>query len=205
MGRSLLVVGFGPFPGVPRNPSARLARAVAAQPRLRRVLGRAPRCLVLRTAYAAISDTFEPALATGPDAVLMIGVAKRSRHLRVETRARNRASRLLPDASGRIAPRPVLDPHGPAERRSPHAARALATLRRTGLDARLSRDAGRYLCNACYYRALAERRPALFIHIPPPSAGRPGRAVARRRPSIDAQAEAIAQVAVGLLATARAA
>ncbi|WP_442919159.1 hypothetical protein [Methylobacterium sp. Leaf118] len=34
----LLVTGFGPFPRVPDNPSARVARRLAALPRLRLVL-----------------------------------------------------------------------------------------------------------------------------------------------------------------------
>ena len=168
----LLVVGFGPFPRVPVNPSGVLAARLAASPRLRRVLGGPPRLLVMRTAYAAIGAELEPALAGKPDAVLMIGVAMRARRIRVELRARNRASRLFPDASGSTARRPTLEPAGPAERRNPAARQVLACLR--GVGAVVSRDAGRYLCNASYYRVLAEDCPAIFLHIPPlPDATRP--------------------------------
>lgn len=204
----LLIVGFGPFPRVPRNPSGVLAKRIAALPRLRFVLGGSPRLLVMRTAYAALSAELEPALAERPDAVLMIGLATRAKRMRVEFRARNRASRLFPDAGGRAAPRLALDPDGPAERRSPAAARALVSLRRCGLDAAASQEAGRYLCNAAYYRALAEGRPTLFLHIPPfPRSDRPRKAGGRRpRPiekPVKTWAEAFARVAIGLTASAR--
>ncbi|ACL59457.1 peptidase C15 [Methylobacterium nodulans] len=171
--RSLLITGFGPFPGMPVNPSAALARRLAASPHLTRALGGAPRLRILTTAYGAIVSELTPALTEDPGAVLMIGVAGRSRQVRVEVRALNRASRLFPDASGRIAARLALDPEGPALRRAGAVAvKAGALLRRRGLPAGLSRDAGRYLCNASYFRALAQPVPVLFLHIPrPPRSG----------------------------------
>lgn len=205
-GPRLLIVGFGPFPRVPRNPSGLLAKRIARLPRLRRVLGGSPRCLVMRTAYAAIPAELEPALAEEPAAVLMIGVSMRARRIRVEGRAQNRASRLFPDAGGRAARNLALDPDGPPERRSREAARALVTLRRCGLDAAASRDAGRYLCNASYYRVLAGSRPTLFLHIPPlPRLDRPRRDAGQRsrRPRIDVWADAFAQVALGLTLSSR--
>ncbi|MDB5591431.1 MAG: peptidase pyroglutamyl peptidase, partial [Enterovirga sp.] len=101
----LLVTGFGPFPTMPRNPSAALAAAVAGAAAWRR-RGVAAECRILATTYAALGTELDPALATGPDAVLMIGVAGRSRRIRVERRATPRRSRLFPDASGATAARP---------------------------------------------------------------------------------------------------
>ena len=49
----LLVTGFGPFPGIPKNPSAVAAGRLAGSPRWRR-LGVDVRVLVLSTTYAAI-------------------------------------------------------------------------------------------------------------------------------------------------------
>lgn len=201
----LLVVGFGPFPSVPRNPSGDLARRLAGSARLRRVLGTSPRCLVMRTAYAAIATHLVPALRDRPDAVLMIGLAKRARRMRVEERARNRVSRLFPDVSGRIAARPLLDPDGPPVRRRPHAARAVWILRGHGVAASLSRDAGRYLCNASYFTALAEDRPTLFVHIPPPpraDRSRPAGPI-RRQSMADRWVCALAEVALDLARQSR--
>ncbi|GJD50096.1 Pyrrolidone-carboxylate peptidase [Methylobacterium crusticola] len=193
----LLITGFGPFPRVPVNPSAALAERLAASRRLALALGGRPDLLVLRTAYASVEGALAPALAAGPGAVLMLGVAGRARSVRVEARALNRGSRLFPDASGRLPAGLALDPEGPLLRRAGALARKAATLlRRHGLRVRLSRDAGRYLCNAAYYRALAEPVPVLFLHIPlPPRAG--------ARAAQDRLAAAFAEVARLLTVEAR--
>ena len=195
----LLVVAFGPFPRVPRNPSAEVARRLGADRALARRLGGAPRVLILRTAYASLDAALAPALAAGPAAVLLA---------RVEGRAVNRASRLFPDASGRTTGGLALERTGPASRGAGSLARlALVALRRAGLDAHRSIDAGRYLCNASYYRALAAGVPALFLHIPPTAPARPvrpGRAARRAAESRPARlAQAFAAVAVLLALRAR--
>ncbi|WP_375455079.1 peptidase C15 [uncultured Methylobacterium sp.] len=202
----LLITGFGPFPGMPRNPSAALARRLGGSVRLRLALGRCLRVRVLDTTYAAIETQLAPALAERPAAVLMLGVASRAERIRVEARACNRASRFHPDASGRPSARLALDPHGPAARRSRVAGRALAILRRHGLAAGPSRDAGRYLCNASYFRALAEPCPVLFVHIPPVSRTkrpRDGARPARGHPDPAAQALALVEVTLFLRAQGR--
>lgn len=201
----LLVTGFGPFPGMRRNPSAEIARRVAGSPRWR-WLGIEARALVLATTYAALHEEFDPALRQEPlAAMLMIGVAGRSKQVRIEARALNRASRLLPDASARV-PAPLMLAFGPAFRRSsiPIAASAVV-LRRRGVRCRLSQDAGRYLCNAAYFRALVEPGPTLFLHIPRPPRVRP-RKTRRPRPRLtwsERLSEAFVDVAVDLVRRGR--
>lgn len=201
-GSGLLITGFGPFPGMPLNPSAALARRVGALCRLR-----APampvRVLVLRTAYEALPRMLGPALDDRPVAVLMIGVAGRSRRVRVEDCARARASRLHPDASGRTQMPERGGAGEPLILRSRSVAPALACLKRHGVPTRRSHDAGRYLCNAAYRQALAENPAALFVHIPPVSRTRRPRrdgAVARSGPALTA---ALAEIALGLVVRAR--
>ncbi len=196
MSGHLLITGFGPFPGMPKNPSGALARRVGAAIRLRLAGGSPPRVLVMRTAYAAIPSALAAALAQKPAAVLMLGVASRAKRLRVEARARNRGSLLHPDASGRPAARMSLDPQAPAIRESPHAAAALAILCGHGLAVDPSIDAGRYLCNASYFRALAEGCPVLFVHIPPVPRTRRPRRGETPRPGVDPRRQAAALVAV---------
>lgn len=192
----LLITGFGPFPTVPDNPSARLARRVAASPHLRRLLGHAPDCLVLETRYGALDTQLAPALARRPRAVLMIGVAARRSRVCVETRAVNRVSRLFPDVSGAVGRFLAFEPDGPAQRRSGAAAQVRVALKRAGLDAAASRDAGRYLCNASYYRVLATGCPAVFVHIPmPPRTRRPKVGGGRRPPALDRWTEALIEAA----------
>jgi pyroglutamyl-peptidase len=177
--RKLLITGFGPFPRVPRNPSETLARAVSEHPRWRR-LGISVEGLVLETRYGAISEQLLPKLeAFEPDVVLMLGVAGRRKHVSIETRAVNRVSRLMPDASGRVLGSLAFRPGAPMAlySRAPDT-RMLRAMRERGIDARLSRDAGRYLCNASFY-AVLERRSAgqaaqiIFIHIPLPRGNYP--------------------------------
>lgn len=178
----LLVTGFGPFPRVPRNPSATAAQQVATSPRWR-ILGITADALVLPTTYAALDTVLDPALdARGFDALLIIGVASRAKTIRVERRAVNRTSILFPDAAGWRPARPTMA-QAPAYRVARMApAPVLATLRRRGLACAGSQDAGRYLCNAAYFRALTAPVSVLFIHIPkPPRAVGPTPTRRRRR------------------------
>ncbi|BAU88960.1 peptidase C15 pyroglutamyl peptidase I [Methylorubrum populi] len=192
----LLITGFGPFPTVPDNPSGRLARRLAASPHLRRILGEAPDCLVLNTRYGALDTQLAPVLAKRPSAVLMIGVAARRPRVCVEIRAVNRVSRLFPDTEGRVSRTLAFEPDGPAQRPSPAALAVRIALKRAGLDAAASRDAGRYLCNASYYRVLEQGCPAVFLHIPmPPRTRRPKPGGGRRRPAPDRWAQAFTEAA----------
>jgi pyroglutamyl-peptidase len=202
--RRLLVTGFGPFPGVAENPSAAIARKVAASPRWRR-LGIKTQALVLPTAYSSIEAILAPALRARYTAVLMIGVAGKAKRIRVERRAANRASVLAPDASGKRGPHLRLTT-GPAHRTSRVAAApALVRLRRAGLPAGLSQDAGRYLCNACYFSALSEPVPVLFLHIPkaPPRRPRRIRAGRPRASWPDRLAAAFVDIGIDLLTAGR--
>src|SRR3712207_4154896 len=128
----LLVTGFGPFPGIPKNPSEVAARTLDRDPRWRRV-GIEVESLALSTTYAAVATELLPALARSrPDALLMIGVAGRARDMRVETRGLNRASILLPDAAKVRPARLALD-HAPLARLSrAKPQRQVVTLRRHG-------------------------------------------------------------------------
>lgn len=212
MEQRLLVTGFGPFPGMAENPSAAIARRVAASPRWRR-LGVEAEALVLPTAYAALEGMLAPALRAGFDAVLMIGVAGRARTVRVERRADNRASILLPDAGGRRRTAFAFVPGEGSRRSTVAAGRVLHRLRRHSVPCASSQDAGRYLCNASYFAALAEPAPVVFLHIPKPPPRRPPRRPPGRPPRRSRRrsraswperlAAGFVEVAIDLLAEAR--
>ena len=187
-GRNLtvLITGFGPFPGAPYNPTGALVHSLA---RLRRPgLGDVRLAgHVFRTSYAAV-DRELPLLIQKwrPDVVLMWGLASKSRFIRVETCARNSRSVTLPDAMGEGAQSRTVAVGGPVRLtgRAPFAP-IVAALRRAGLPVRLSDNAGRYLCNYLYWRALesaGSHRPrmALFVHVPKLSRARRPRARVRR-------------------------
>lgn len=168
----ILVTGFGAFPGAPYNPTRAL---VARLTRLRRpAFGDVERIgHVFPVTYAAVDRQLPELLARHrPHAVLMFGLATRTRHVRIETRARNALTRLWPDAGGARLRSGVIAHDAEAMAFGPHAARLCRVARASGIDARLSRDAGSYLCNYLSWRAIeATRRPdgprlAAFIHVP---------------------------------------
>ncbi len=170
--RTLLVCGFGPFPGMPANPSGRLAQRLG---RLRRP-ALADYALVvdlLPTTWAAVAQVPARIARLRPDAVLMLGVAGRRRRVCVERQAVNAAADA-PDAQRRHpAGRTVLPGAPRLLRTRADGVRLRAALHR--VPATLSRDAGRYLCNALYLHVLAaqaaagDAAPAVFVHLP----GRP--------------------------------
>lgn len=165
----VLLAGFGPFPGVPRNPSAAVAQALAR--RRRPALVALDRSVhVFTTDYAAVDRDLPKLLASKPDVVLIFGLAARRRHICIETRARNAASLLFPDVNGRRPSTGVINAGGPAALlgRAPFH-RLLGATRTHNGAVRLSRDAGRYLCNYVYWRALerGHNGPLVqFVHIP---------------------------------------
>src|SRR6204780_3241585 len=95
----VLLVGFGPFPGIPRNPSADLVKRLAKRrrPALASVLRSTH---IFATAYAAVDNELPILLDGKPDIVLMFGLAARRRQLCIETQARNARSILFPDVRG---------------------------------------------------------------------------------------------------------
>ena len=166
------MTGFGPFPGAPFNPTAEVVRRLG---RSRRAGLAGVRLVthVFETSYAAVDAELPRLLEEHrPDAVLMLGLAARARWLRLETCARNMRSRLLPDVAGEAAATPRIRPGAPPVLRGRAPFLELAALgRKARLPARLSHDAGRYLCNYAYWRLLERedggRLPlAVFIHVP---------------------------------------
>jgi pyroglutamyl-peptidase len=166
----VLLAGFGPFPGAPSNPSAALAEALARR-RRPALAGLVRHTHVFATTYAAVDRDVPRLFADRPDVVLVFGLAGRRPHVCLETRARNAASVIFPDASGYRPASNVIEFGAPSELigQAPFVP-LLAALRAAKVPARLSRDAGRYLCNYAYWRALQQThdgRPLVqFLHIP---------------------------------------
>jgi pyroglutamyl-peptidase len=166
----VLIAGFGPFPGAPFNPSALLVKALAR--RRRPALASLNRTThVFATAYAAVDRDLATLFAAKPDIVLMFGLAARRHHVCIETRARNAVSVLFPDACGYRPQVGVIAAEKPSwQRGNAPFSRLLHAARTSRVPVRLSRDAGRYLCNYAYWQALqrAERNGAVvaFVHVP---------------------------------------
>ena len=168
----ILVTGFGPFPGAPFNPTRQLVERLA---RLRRPALNDVTIVphVFQTSYAAVDHDLPKLIARHkPDALLMFGLASRSKTLRIETRARN-ALGSFPDVSGRSLPGRKIRIAGPPDLALPaHGRHLLAAVRNVRTPVALSRDAGRYLCNYLCWRAAEAAmkngpRLAAFVHFPP--------------------------------------
>jgi pyroglutamyl-peptidase len=203
---NVLITGFGRFPGAPFNPSGPLAMAVGRRRRpaladIRRIVH------VFETSYAAVERDLPRLIARHkPDIVLMFGLAARTPHMRVESRARNAVSVLFPDVAGLRPDHRSIAPGKPALHGSAPFMRLVTAARRTGMRTRPSRDAGRYLCNYVYWRALEASRTGTplvqFIHIPPVARGSrpPSR---KRRPSPALLARAGEAILLALLTAHR--
>jgi pyroglutamyl-peptidase len=179
---TVLVTGFGPFPGAPFNPTGPIVTALLRRRRPAlanvRLLGH-----VFRTSYAAVDAELPGLIARHrPQVLLMFGLAARTPYIRVETRARNRRSLLFADVAGQLPAMATIRPGARATLpgRAPFA-RLLTAARAARVPVRLSCDAGRYLCNYSYRQAI-ELEPAVprvvFVHVPKvrrgPIARRPG-------------------------------
>jgi pyroglutamyl-peptidase len=168
----ILITGFGPFPGAPYNPTPAL---VARLVRLRRPAFSEVELIghIFPVSYRAVDRELPMQLAQHrPDALLMFGLAARTPFVRVETRARNAVTTLWPDADHVTLRTASIAPGADAQAFGAHAAKLLRAACATGIDARSSRDAGRYLCNYLSWRAIestgAADGPLLsaFVHVP---------------------------------------
>src|SRR5215470_6857852 len=173
MTRTILLTGFGPFPGARFNPTRALVAQLFRSRRLA-FTGTKPVIHVFPTCYAAVDRELAALIARHqPDAIVMFGLAARTKHVRIETQARNAMSPLLPDADGFTPALGAIERDAPT-RQAGHAPfrRLLAAARGMGMRVALSRDAGRYLCNYAYWRAIeAAAKPGgprlvVLIHVP---------------------------------------
>jgi pyroglutamyl-peptidase len=169
---TILLTGFGPFPGTPNNATSTLV------PRL----ARAARTLfpehdvvseILPTEWVAAPERILQLLSdTCPALVLHFGITEDTAGFKLELIGRNVRTRLLdaagtlPDSGHVIAQGPdLLVATLPAER-------IVARLARMGLPCRTSDNAGSYLCNAILYHSLSMARaaarpfPTGFVHVP---------------------------------------
>jgi pyroglutamyl-peptidase len=187
----ILMTGFGPFPGAPYNPTQPL---VARLLRLRRpalsdveLTGH-----IFPVTYRDVDRQLPELLAKRqPDALLMFGLASRTPHLRIETRARNAVTTLWPDADHTRVRKGSIAGGADAMMFGPHTAKVLRAAVGTGIDARASRDAGSYLCNYLSWRAIEATcgddgpRLAAFVHVPPLARGTSQHKGARHRITLE--------------------
>lgn len=154
MPRRTLVTGFREFGGFAVNPSALLAASCGRPFEL------------LEVSYAAVDDFLDRLESTGQpfDQLVMLGLRGDGTAIDCEQVARNQVGGT-PDVRG------VVRGPGPIEPGAPEQLRT-TLFGPPAIDALLSDsdDAGCYLCNYVYYRALRRfpGRRVGFVHVPPP-------------------------------------
>lgn len=168
---TVLLTGFGAFPGVPVNATERLVAGLVAAARPRFAAHFVAD--VLPVEWDEAPRRLSRLLATHrPQVVLHFGVSHEARGFAIERQGLN-ACAAMADAAGTLPPLAHLDPDGPPTRmaRLP-IERIVARLAALGLPAYVSESAGSYLCNALLYHSLAdceamdERRLTGFVHVP---------------------------------------
>lgn len=174
---TILLTGFGPFPGVAVNASSllvpRLAGAAAARWPSLRVVGE-----VLPTEWRVVPPRIGDLLARHrPVLALHFGVAREAKGFEIETVGRNRC-RLAIDAAGVVpALDRLLEDGADTHATNLPVERIVERLTALGLPACASGDAGGYLCNALLYHSLRHAEtlnPAMragFVHMPACLAG----------------------------------
>lgn len=170
--RTVLLTGFGSFPGVEHNATADLVPRLAKAAR-RRFRSRRFRFAILPTdwqhAPARLAALYRD---MQPDLILHFGVSRQATGFVIEKMGHNRCSDTA-DVSGLRPPSTSLSELGPPtlQTRLPTDT-VLARLAAKGLPVSASDDAGGYLCNAVLYRSLlycdtAPHAPrAGFVHVP---------------------------------------
>ncbi len=167
---TVLITGFGPFPGVEVNFSGLFAVRIAAAAR-RRFPGVAIHVARLPTEWERGTERAAQAiLRVKPSIVLHFGVSTAAAGFVIERQAVN-ACMAHADGAGMLPPFALIEPGGPKRRLTSLPVHRIVTrLQARGLPAAASDDAGTYLCNAVLYRSLgAASAPATiagFVHLP---------------------------------------
>lgn len=162
---TILVTGFEPFGGSDVNPSERAASALASREGF--ATGVLP-CVdgACDEAVLALIEEHTPSV------VIALGEHGRETGLAFERLALNRADYRIADNAGNRR-RSVLAEGAPVAYETTLDVRAMAEASMSaGVPARVSRDAGAFLCNQVYFTLLHARAtgrigcPALFVHVP---------------------------------------
>lgn len=160
-----LLTAFGPFPGMPVNPSELLLRSFASEGFTTQLL---------ETSYASAGDTLIEAIERHhPTLLIMLGVRSKSPSIALERFALNNDDSPTPDAAGIIRENQTIHAGAPSSHQTSFDLAALHTaLALSEIPIEISNHAGTYLCNHAYFRALHHihtrslHTRALFVHIP---------------------------------------
>jgi pyroglutamyl-peptidase len=170
---TILVTGFEPFAGEPRNPSAELAEVLGGT----ELRGWHVESLVLPVVRDSVGALALAAIERlRPAAVVGLGLGSGRSVVCIEQVAVNLEDYEVPDEDG-AQPRgqPILKDGPDALLATLPVERLVEAVRQAGIPAAVSRSAGTYLCNRLFYLLLQHaatastsgRFRAAFVHLPP--------------------------------------
>jgi pyroglutamyl-peptidase len=174
MAKTLYLTGFETYPGLDDNATREVALRFdgLSVGRLKIVSG------ILPTSYQRAPKHVLSALQEHkPVGIVHLGLHLLDTVIRVESWACNEMTARLPDADGYQPFEESVDPEQEFKEilQSPFSIPdVVAEIRSEGYPARISRNAGRYVCNSVYYStlntldALGSKVPAAFVHLPAP-------------------------------------
>lgn len=167
--RPILVTGFEPFGGAPRNPSGEIALGLDG----RIIAGHAVHGAVLSCVFGdSLRELRSLAARLDPTAIICLGVAADRDAITPEQTALNLDDARIPDNSGaQPVDRPVVVDGPPAYQTTLPVSAIVAALEARGIPARISESAGTFVCNHVFYGLMHDLRdlPDIrggFIHIP---------------------------------------
>ena len=190
-----LLTGFGPFPGVERNPTQTLLDHFARHPD---PLPADTRLALLHVDYRAVGQQLDALLARRPAAVVLTGFSAKAPAITLEAQASTHCAADKPDVAGFVA----AGADGPPLCCTLDLTRLQALVERDTPCA-ISHDAGQYLCNFAYAHVLQQvalaglSTPVLFVHVPALAGTKLAETSAGALP-LDAMAQALALIVAEL-------
>ena len=191
--RTILVTGFEPFGGETVNASWEAAQKLEGWRHGDTVAA----ARLLPCAYdASVKKLVDAIEALRPDALLMTGQAARRGVVCVERFAHNLDDATAPDNDAVLRRGLRISRGAPDWLEASSSVRTIArAMNEAGISARVSRNAGAFVCNHLYFGALqylSEKRspiPAVFVHLPvTPEQAPPGASAKRLTPAEAADA-----------------
>ena len=185
--RTILVTGFEPFGGETTNASWEAAKKLDGW----RHDGFTAVARLLPCAYdSSVKKLLGEIEAIRPAALLMIGQAARRAAVSVERFARNLDDAAAADNDGVLRRTMRISDDSPERLEATASASAVAkAMQDAGIPARISTDAGGFVCNHLYFGALrylggqGSAIPAVFVHLPVTPEQTPPGASAKRMTS----------------------
>ncbi|WP_461635315.1 pyroglutamyl-peptidase I [Glutamicibacter soli] len=159
----ILVTGFEPFGNDAFNASGEAVRQLPARLGEHEVT-----TAILPVSFAASGQVLASLLAEHqPDALVCVGEAGGRAEITPERWAVNEDDARIPDNDGDQPLSTAIKENAPARvEASLDPAAAVHSLLAAGHEARVSENAGRFVCNHVAYLAYSQPIPSLFIHVP---------------------------------------